>query len=49
MTRGLKPCVMGSKEALQLLGYPVPDYAQRDQEWEEENQPWDEPERQEDQ
>ncbi len=39
----------GLERALQLLGYPVPDYAQRDQEWEEENQPWDEPERQEDQ
>ena len=27
----------GLERALGLLGYPIPDYAARDQEWQEEN------------
>jgi hypothetical protein len=31
----------GLEKALRVLGYPMPNYAERDQEWEEDNQPWE--------
>ena len=34
----------GLENALRVLGYPMPDYAERDREWLEMNGPWDESE-----